>query len=154
MNHTLITHNILRWAVLLFGLWAIFNALSSIIKKRNYTNADNKVNLFFMISCDIQLLLGLILYFNGIWFQKIKEGMGEVMKNPIDRYFAVEHALMMIIAWLLVHVGRTMVKRGTNDAQKHKRSLIYFGLAIVIILAMIPWPYKQIGIGRSLFPQF
>jgi hypothetical protein len=107
-----------------------------------------------MICCDIQLLLGLILYFNGMWFDRVKSNMGEVMKNSVERFFAIEHALMMIIAWLLVHLGRSMVKRSDNDAQKHKRSLIYFGIAIVIILAMIPWPFKQIGIARQWFPQF
>ena len=154
MNYILPIHNILRWAVLLFGLWALLNALTGIFSKRNYTGTDNKVNLFFMISCDIQLLLGLILYFNGMWFDRVKSSMGEVMKNPTERFFAVEHALMMIIAWLLVHVGRSMVKRSDIDAQKHKRSLIYFGIALVIILAMIPWPFKQAGIARQWFPQF
>lgn len=104
-----------------------------------------------MISCDIQLLLGLILYFTGMWFDKVKTGMAEVMKNPGERFFAVEHALMMIIAWMLVHIGRSMIKRADTDAQKHKRTLIYFGIALVIILAMIPWPFKAPEIARPLF---
>jgi hypothetical protein len=154
MNYILPIHNILRWAVLLFCIWTLINALTGVFTKRNYTAADNKANLFFMISCDIQLLLGLVLYFNGMWFDRVKSNMGEVMKNSAERFFAVEHALMMIIAWLLVHVGRSMVKRSDIDAQKHKRSLIYFGIAILLILAMIPWPFKQAGIARQLFPQF
>ena len=154
MNYTLVIHNILRWAVLLFGVWAVFAALGALISKRAYKSSDNKVGLFFMISCDIQLLLGLILYFTGMWFEKVKSGMGTVMKDPLERFFAIEHALMMIVAWLLVHVGRSMVKRGGSDAQKHKRTLIYFGIALVLILAMIPWPFRQLGIARQLFPQF
>lgn len=139
---------------MLFGVWTLFNALTGVIGKRNYTATDNKANLFFMISCDIQLLVGLILYFNGAWFELLKTSAKAVMQNAVPRFFAVEHALMMIIAWLLVHVGRSMVKRSDSDAQKHKRSLIYFGLAIVIILAMIPWPFRQPGIARQWFPQF
>lgn len=154
MNYTLLIHNILRWAVLLFGVWAVIAALGAVITKRAYRNSDNKSSLFFMISCDIQLLLGLILYFTGMWFEKVKSGMGTVMKDPIERFFAVEHALMMIIAWLLVHVGRSMVKGAGTDAKKHKRTLIYFGMALVIILAMIPWPFRQPGVARQLFPQF
>ena len=153
MNYFLPIHNVLRWAVLLFGLLAVIYAISGITSKRNYAGKDNKTGLFFMISCDIQLLLGLVLYFNGVWFDKLKSGMGEVMKNPFDRFFAVEHALMMIIAWLLVHIGRSMVKRSSTDASKHKRSLIYFGIALVLILAMIPWPFRA-EVGRQWFPQF
>ena len=154
MTYIIPVHNILRWAVLLFGVWTLLSALTGVFSKRNYTATDNKASLFFMISCDIQLLLGLILYFNGMWFDRVKSNMAEVMKNPMERFFAVEHAVMMIIAWLLVHIGRSMVKRSTIDSQKHTRSLIYFGLAIVIIIAMIPWPYKAPGISRQLFPQF
>ena len=154
MNYTLIIHNILRWAVLLFGLWTLINALTGVLNKRNYYGADNKASLFFMISCDVQLLLGLILYFNNAWFDKLKTNTAEVMKDGVQRFFAMEHALMMIIAWLLVHIGRSMVKRSDTDVQKHKRSLIFFGLAIVIIIAMIPWPFRQVGIARQWFPQF
>lgn len=156
MNYFLPIHNILRWAVLLFGLWAVLKALSGVFSKRNYNGSDNKVGLFFMISCDIQLLIGLILYFNNSWFESLKTHTREVMKNEngFSRFFSMEHSLMMIIAWLLVHIGRSMVKRSDIDAQKHKRSLIYFGITMIIILLMIPWPFKQPGIARQWFPQF
>ena len=154
MNYTLIIHNILRWAVLLFGLWTLINALTGIFAKRNYGANDNRANLFFMISCDIQLLLGLVLYFGKPWFDLLKNDTSIVMKTATLRFFALEHALMMIIAWLLVHIGRSMVKRAGADAKKHKLSLIYFGIAIVIILVMIPWPFRMAGIARQLFPQF
>jgi hypothetical protein len=153
MNYFLPIHNVLRWAVLLFGIWTVINAITGVSAKRNYSGKDNKTSLFFMLSCDIQLLLGLILYFSGDWFEKIKTGMGEVMKNPLDRFFAVEHALMMIIAWLLVHIGRSMVKRADTDAAKQKRSMIYFGIALLIILLMIPWPFREIA-SRGWFPKF
>jgi hypothetical protein len=82
MNYTLVIHSILRWAVLVFGVWAVITASAAVISKRDYRSSDNKSSLFFMISCDIQLLLGLILYFTGMWFEKVKSGMGAVMKDP------------------------------------------------------------------------
>lgn len=139
---------------MLFGVYTVIKALGGLMAKKSYTGGDNKASLFFMISCDIQLLLGLGLYFGGAWFDMVKTSMGEVMKNSANRFFAVEHALMMIIAWILVHMGRSMVKRSGNDAQKHKRSLIFFGIALLLILAMIPWPFRTAGIGRAWFPQF
>lgn len=153
MNYYLVIHSFLRWAIVLLGVWAVLSALFAVMSKREYRSSDNKLGLFFMISCDLQLLLGLILYFTGMWFEKLKSGMGAVMKDPTERFFTVEHALMMIIAWLLVHVGRSMVKRADTDAQKHKRTLIYFGIAMVIILVMIPWPFREPGIARAWFPQ-
>ncbi|MEO7523964.1 MAG: hypothetical protein ABIT58_07700 [Ferruginibacter sp.] len=143
MQTVLVFHNILRWAVLFFGLWTVINALTGVAGKRAFSSNDNKSNLFFMISCDIQLLVGLTLYFSNPWFDMLKTKGGAVMKDSTLRFFTVEHALMMILAWILVHVGRTSVKKATTDAGKHKKMLLFFGLALLLILAAIPWPFRS-----------
>ena len=153
MQTILVIHNIMRSAILLFGLWTLLNAITGIMSKRAYTANDNRSNLFFMISCDIQLLLGLALYFSNSWFDKLKTGMGPVMKNSYDRFFTIEHTTMMILAWILVHVGRTSVKRASTDAAKHRKMLLFFGLALLLILAAIPWPFRT-EIARPLFRWF
>lgn len=153
MQTILVLHNIIRWAILFFGLWTVMNGLTGVLSKRAYGINDNRSNLFFMIGCDVQLLLGLVLYFSNAWFDKLKSGMGPVMKNTTDRFFTVEHALMMIIAWVLVHVGRTAVKRASNDPAKHKKMLLFFGLALLLILAAIPWPFRN-EIAKPLFRWF
>ena len=148
-----IFHNLLRWGILLFGVLTLFNALTGVMSKRAYSSGDNKMSLIFMICCDIQLLLGLLLFFMNGWMDKVKSGMGEVMKNNVDRFFTVEHSFMMILAWILVHVGRSAVKRAPTDAAKHRKMLIFFGLAILLILVSIPWPFRA-GIGRPYFRWF
>ena len=153
MQTILVIHNIMRWAILLFGLWTLLNAITGVMSKRTFSANDNRSNLFFMISCDIQLLLGLALYFSNSWFDKLKTGMGPVMKNSYDRFFTVEHTTMMILAWILVHVGRTSVKRASTDAAKHRKMLLFFGLALLLILAAIPWPFRT-EIARPLFRWF
>lgn len=140
----------LRWAVLLFGLITVLRALMGVSGKGAYTNSDNKMNLFFMISCDIQFLLGLILFFAKDWFDNLKH-IGTLDKYT--RFFSLEHGAMMILAWIMVHVGRVAVKKALTPAAKHKRSLIWFGLALVIILAAIPWPFRE-TIARPLYQWF
>jgi hypothetical protein len=152
MQTVLVFHNILRWAVLLFGLWTVLNALTGTMSKRAFSANDNRSNLFFMTCCDIQLLLGLGLYFSNEWFNKVKTDMGAVMKSSYDRFFTVEHAGMMILAWILVHVGRTAVKKAAPE-KKHKKMLLFFGLAFLIIIASIPWPFRT-EIARPLFRWF
>ena len=111
MQVILALHNIVRWVILLFGLWALINALTGVLGKRDFTAGDNRSSLLFMISFDIQLLLGLALYFGNSWFTMLKDNAKEVMQNDTMRFFAVEHGFMMIIAWILVHVGRSSVKK-------------------------------------------
>ena len=110
MQFVLILHNVVRWAVLFFGLWTLLNGITGYFGKRNYTANDNRSNLFFMISCDIQLLIGLILYFVNGWSAKLKD-LGSNMKDPYIRFFTMEHIVMMLIAWALVHIGRASVKK-------------------------------------------
>jgi uncharacterized membrane protein len=152
MQIVLMLHNLVKWLVLLFGLLTLMNALGGVFKKRGYTESDNKSNLFFMISCDIQLLLGLILYFANGWFARLKD-LGNNMKEPYNRFFTMEHMSMMILAWILVHIGRAQVKKAKTDASKHKKMLLFFGLAILLILASIPWPFREV-IGKPLFRWF
>lgn len=152
MQIVLFLHNIMRWAVLLFGVWTLINALTGTTGKRSFTASDNRSNLLFMISCDIQLLLGLILYFSNGWFARLKD-LGNNMKDPSSRFFTMEHLIMMLLAWILVHVGRVAVKKAAADNAKHKKMLMYFGLAIVLIIASIPWPFRE-AIARPLLRGF
>ena len=152
MQIILILHNLLRWAVLILGFWAIWSGISGYYGKRSYTVNDNRSNLFFMIICDVQLLIGLVLYFNNGWFARLKD-MSHNMKDPYLRFFTIEHLTLMLVAWVLVHIGRASVKRANTDPIKHKRAMLYFGFAMILILSAIPWPFRQ-AIGRPYFPQF
>jgi len=152
MQTILVLHNLIRWLVLLFGAWTLWSGLSGIMARRIYTGADNRASFLFTLSCDIQLLLGLILYYANSWFDRLKD-LGNNMKDTYNRFFTLEHALLMIIAWILVHVGRVAVKKATTPASKHKRTLLFFGLAIVLILVSIPWPFREV-IARPLYRWF
>jgi hypothetical protein len=151
MQAVLAVHSIVRWAVLLFGIWTVLNAITGLTTKRAFSKNDNISNLLFMIFCDIQLLFGVFLLVMGPWLDMFQFGMGEVMKNKVSRFFIIEHGVMMIIAWVLVHVGRVAVKK-TAEPRKHKTMLIYFGIALLLILISIPWPFRGELIGRNWFP--
>jgi membrane protein insertase Oxa1/YidC/SpoIIIJ len=144
-------HSILRWAIVLAGLWAVIRALKGVSGKTSFTATDNKAGLFFMITCDIQLLVGLVVYF--FFSPKAQAGlanMGAAMKDSTLRFFAVEHAFMAIIAIALVHIGKSKVKKAATDAQKHKLALIFYGIALVLIFVLIPWPFRQ-ALGGAWF---
>ena len=69
------------------------------------------------------------------------------MKDPMLRFFTLEHGILMIIAWILVHAGRIAVKRSLTPRSKFKKALIYFGIALLFILIAIPWPFRSLGAG-------
>ncbi|MDQ6761497.1 MAG: cytochrome B [Bacteroidota bacterium] len=148
----LVIHNLLRWLILLFGLWTVLNAVGGLLSKKEFTANDNRSNFFFMLSMDIQLLVGLGLFFSGQWFDRMKH-LSENMKDANLRFFTMEHEVLMIIAWILVHVGRVSVKKAITSRAKFKRSLVFFGITLVLILIAIPWPFRE-AVARPLFRWF
>lgn len=143
-------HSFLRWAILLAGLWAVIRSLKGVTGNTPYTAADKKAGLFFMIFCDLQLVAGLILFFLSPLSKAGISDMGGAMKDPVLRFFTVEHETMAIIAIALVHIGKSKIKKAVSDAQKHKLGLIFFGLAFIVILALIPWPFRA-ALGKGWF---
>ncbi|MEO8962137.1 MAG: hypothetical protein ABI325_09660 [Ginsengibacter sp.] len=152
MQILLVLHSLIRWLILIFAFWTVFTAMSGLSSKRQYTIGDGRSNFFFMLGMDIQLLIGLILYFSLGWFESLKN-MGETMKDPMLRFFTVEHSIMMIIAWILVHAGRVSVKKALTAQAKFKKTLIFFGIALLLILISIPWPFRE-AIARPWFRWF
>jgi len=145
-------HSVLRWAILILLLVAIYKSFTD--RNKAFTPGHKKTGLFLMICADVMLLVGLYQWITGPWGLKSirTNGMSVVMKNASLRFFAIEHITGMIIAILLIHAGYSYAKKDIPDAMKHKRALLFYGLALLIILVFIPWPFRAVGAGRTWFP--
>ncbi len=130
-------HSFLRWVILLLLLISVTKAMFG--STGRFFEKDRKAALFVMITAHIQLLLGLGLYvmknYHLNW-----SSMGEL--TPYLRFFTMEHLFGMLIAIVLITVGYGKVKRGTSDAAKYKAVKVFYGLALIIILVSIPWPFR------------
>jgi len=145
MYSTLIViHNILRWGVLIAGIYAITKAARGVMNKKGFTQTDNRSQLIFVMICHTQLLIGLILYFISPAVDAAFKS-GVMMKDAAYRFVAVEHIATMIIAIALIQVGRTLSKKATDAFSKHRKALIFFSIGIILILSRIPW-------NKALFP--
>jgi hypothetical protein len=56
-------HSYIRWIVLILAIVVIVKYLIGWLQKKSFTQTDNRLGLFLIITIDIQLLLGLSLYF-------------------------------------------------------------------------------------------
>lgn len=144
----LILHSWLRWGVLVVGILAVM-ALVSGRGASDSARAD-KWGLFFIIALDVQLLLGLALYFGlSPNLQAIRADFGAAMRDSVSRFWAVEHVMMMLVAIGAAHVGRVLARKAATPAERRSRLLLCFGIALVAIVAASPWPGLR-G-GRPLF---
>lgn len=140
-------HSIGRWALLLLLLIAIFNSL--VAGQRPYIKSDASTGLILTIIADVMLLIGLaIWYFGPKGYHLLASypgGMGAAMKDPYTRFFGIEHITGMVIAIVLIHIGKAQGKKKMIDRKKHMRTVLFYFLALVIILATVPWPFRAIG---------
>jgi hypothetical protein len=137
----LFLHSWLRWAVILTGLFAVVRALTGGKGDRAWTPADARPGLFFIISLDLQLLIGLALYL--VFSPTVQAAFGNIgaaMKDSAYRFYVVEHLAGMIVAIALAHIGRAKSKKAATDAARFKSAGIFYAIALVIILLSIPWP--------------
>jgi hypothetical protein len=150
-NTLLFLHSLLRWIILLLAIIAIWRSLSGMTAGKPFTAGDKKTGLFLMIAAHITLLIGLYQWIAGpLGLKNIQNmGFGAVMKDPVYRFYGVEHLTGMIIAIILITIGRGVSKKNIPDALKHKKTFWFFFIALIIILASIPWPFR-VGIGRHL----
>ena len=143
-------HSILRWAVLLFGLYAITKSARGVLYKQDYTPNHNMAATLFIASVHLQVVLGLFLYVARGWASNLAK-MGEVMGNTTQRFWTVEHFVGMLLAAVLIQIGRTKSKKATEAPRKHKLALIFFSIGMLLILAQIPWPFRG-EVARALWP--
>ena len=72
------------------------------------------------------------------------------MANTGLRFWTVEHPFGMLIGVALAHIGRGRIRKTRDAVRKHRTALIFFTLALIVIVISIPWPGRPI-IGRPLF---
>jgi hypothetical protein len=152
-NLVLTTHSWLRWAVLIAGLLAVIRAIAGVAGRRPWTPADDRAGFWFGTLLDLQLLLGLLMYFalSPITTAALQDFMG-AMRVSVLRFWAIEHLFGMIVAVALVHAGRSRTKKLTDQAARHKAAATCFVLALLAILISIPWP--GLPQGRPLIRGF
>jgi len=138
-------HSIVRWLLFIAVVVAVARAFMGWFGKKAFTALDNKIGLAFTSLLDLQLLIGLILYVISPILQTAFQNFGGAMGNTQMRFFAVEHILMMVIAVVLAHVGRALSKKAPTDLLKHRRAAIWFGLALLVMLLAIPWPFSPVA---------
>lgn len=127
------THSFLRFLVLVLLLLVIVNAFLGMSNKRPFGKIDNMLGLSLFSVTHTQLIVGLLLYFQSAF---VKFG-GETMKDANLRYWTVEHITLMLVSIVLITLARITSKKMTDDAAKHKRMLVFNGIALVLILMAI-----------------
>ncbi len=84
----LILHSLVRWAIVIVGIVALVRAVMGARGGRPWTQLDDRLGLIFTSAMDLNLLLGLLLYFLFSPLTKSAlQDMGAAMGNSGLRFF-------------------------------------------------------------------
>ena len=127
--HTLLNalHSYNRYLIMIFRSW------SGWMGKKKYEKTDNTASLILLALAHLQLLTGLIQYF----FTSAYTTGDMPISDPWVRYFKMEHISAMVLAVILIQLGRTFTKKAHSSELKHKKTALYTTIAAVIIFAML-----------------
>jgi hypothetical protein len=75
----------------------------------------------------------------------ILSNFGGAMKDPVARFWAVEHVSSMFLAVIVAHVGRVLARKATSPEARRKRILIGFSIAALLMIVGMPWPGRPGG---------
>ncbi|MBA4408542.1 MAG: hypothetical protein Q8S54_00470 [Bacteroidota bacterium] len=133
-------HDILRWLLLLSLVITLAKYLAGWLGNQRWKKTDNILGIVFTSLIDLQLLTGLALYFFLSPVTKLAfSNFGAAMQDANLRFYAVEHFFMMFVAAVLVHIGRAKSKKAKYDRKKFKTAFIFFFVALIVMVAAIPW---------------
>lgn len=140
-------HSYWRWAVIVSAIVLVLR----LVRRGDWTRADDRASLFYVIALDLQLLLGLLLYFGfSPYFDALRAGFHAAMHDRNTRFFSIEHQTAMLLVVIAAHVARVRAKK-TSDPQAKRRAhwiaLAVLGLALAFAM---PWPWRA-HTGRPLF---
>jgi hypothetical protein len=88
---------------------------------------------------DLQVVIGLVLY---VVSPRVRAWLGDVSATMADseaRFFVLEHALLMIVAAVVAHIGSAAARRAVTDRSRHARALGWFTAAMLLVVLAIPW---------------
>ncbi|MEP7197518.1 MAG: hypothetical protein ABI851_13435 [Saprospiraceae bacterium] len=139
MDILLITHSWLRWIVLLLFILVIVKNYTGWKSNRIYSPEDKKWNSIFIGCLHLQVVIGLILYFISPMMKGILSDFGGSMKVSELRFWSVEHICGMLIAVVVAQIGSIKAKKKLTDVEKFKTAFIYYLIALIIILLVIPF---------------
>lgn len=134
------THSGLRWILLIVLVGAVVQALMNLKGDKPF---NRKLSLFTLIFAHIQLVIGLTMYFLNDWYKALPAEVTDQATKSVHRFFQMEHIAMMILAIVLITIGNSRAKKGATDKAKYKTIAIWYGIALLLILAAIPWPFMQ-----------
>lgn len=141
-NSLLIAHSLVRWLILVRLCHTLYRSWQRYRRLLPFTKTDNALRHWTATTAHIQLVLGMVLYTQSPIVKYFTNGTGDKSGEPT--FFGIIHMMLMLAAIVLITIGSAKAKRQPTDSQKFKTVYTWFGIALLVILVAIPWPFSPL----------
>ena len=138
-------HSVFRWMVLLSLLLAIHRAFRGYRNHRLFSPLDNAIRHWTATISHLQLIIGMLLYLQSPIPRFFFADVGSSIKIPDVSFFSVYHLVLMLGAIAVLTIGSAKAKRRSTDREKFKTMLVWYSIALLLILVAIPWPFSPLA---------
>lgn len=115
-------HSLNRWLIIVLAVVVSLLTGWGYFSKRPFSLLDDRLGLIYTILLDIQVLLGLLLMLLGAFHSR-----------------SILHAVVMLVAIAVAHIGRSRARRSDDPATKHLMQGLGAFFSLVIIGAGLPF---------------
>ena len=129
-------HSGIRWLVLLAAVIVVVKSLIGLFTGGNYLKVDKIFAVSFTMLMRVQFVIGIVLYF---FLSPITTKFSFNMSDAIERFWSVEHILLMFFAIGASEMGSSISKKSEDSQVKFRFQSILFGISLILMLLGIPW---------------
>ena len=137
----LIAHSLGRWLVIVAGVTVIFVETARLWSGKPWAPIGPQLGRFFRIVVDVQVLMGAALYLllSPLTTVVLSTTIARLPSDSDAQFFSVVHPAIMMASFIGVHVSSVMIRRGRTDASRHRRSIMFYGVLLLLVLSGMPW---------------
>ncbi len=139
----LFLHSFFRWLVLASLFFAIFRSVQGYWLKSVFTKSDDTLRHLTATIAHIQLMLGILIYTQSPTVHYFSAHPIKDFNEAV--FFGLLHISLMLLSIIILTIGSAKAKRKPTDLEKFKTMMVWFSIALVIILIAIPWPFSPLA---------
>lgn len=138
-------HSLFRWLVLVSLLYSIYFSGRGYFPGWQFSKYHDGIRHWTATIAHIQLVLGILLYTKSITVKAYFSGLVDSTARMESLFFGVIHISSMLAAIVLITICSAKAKRKNESNEKFKTMLIWFSIALLIIILAIPWPFSPLA---------
>jgi hypothetical protein len=145
---TVFLHTVVRWLAIAAGIAAVYRAVKGRSSQRPWTFTDSCAVAAFTASLNLQFLIGAVLFLRSPITILGTHELALASQSSILSFYTVVHPVVMTTAILVANAACVRIWRQGNSSVRYRLASMFFGLALLLILAGTPWP--SLPYGRPL----